>query len=474
MDSFIQNSSEKFSVFLSQFDLKANSKISITYLIGFGIEVNSFDLNSNLDRLLKGFEKTFFICKPDEDRSILGFDDLTALNTEGKERFATIDKKASAFKANFHNNWNDLDIKDIPVFVGGAKFYSEQPNDTWGNFPDSYWFIPDNMLLKQNGKCYYIHYNLLTNKSDKEALIARYCSKLKKLSELCADGKFSEPRVVGVKGNTPKDKKRWIASTKDVIESLENGDLSKVVLSRSLELKISEELNLNYALDKLCRNNPSSSVFAYHSGKSTFLGASPEKLLKFEDFKIEIDALAGSAPRGKDEAEDLKFEQELLNSAKDLAEHKIVLDYITRSISKISDNVVFDPAPVVKKFSNIQHLSVPVKAELKHNASMFEVVELVFPTPAVCGMPKDKAMAIIKKTEEHRRGMYSGIVGWFNFSGQGEFSVAIRSAVTKGDKVTAFAGCGIVADSNAEKEYEESELKLKTILSLFENEIKSK
>jgi menaquinone-specific isochorismate synthase len=277
-------------------------------------------------------------------------------------------------------------------------------------------------------------------------------------------------KQVAVKGNTPKEKKKWIATVKEAVNTLENDELSKVVLSRNIEIKLSNDLNLNYALKKLRVLNPESSIFAYHSGKSTFFGASPERLAKFEDYKIEIDAIAGSISRGKTEEQDKKLEADLLNSSKDIAEHKFVLDYILKSISKIVESVEYDPVPGIKKLHNIQHLCVPVTAKLNQEASIFDILDIIYPTPAICGTPKEKAVAQIKKLEDYKRGMYSGFVGWLNFSGEGEFAVALRSAVLKGEKLTAFAGCGIVADSNAEKEYEESELKLKTILSLFDNE----
>jgi menaquinone-specific isochorismate synthase len=470
MDYFIQQSVEKFSDFISQVDLKSNPKITVNYLLSFGVELDSYDFRQNLDRILKSFEKTFYFEKPKDNFAVLGFDDLIVVNTEGKERFATIDKKILSYKSNFLNNWEEIGLENAPVFMGGAKFIPEQPGELWENYSDSYWFIPDNVLLKKGDKYYYLHNIQATNKSDAESLIQRYAAKLKKVTELSAPTPLLPPKILAVKGSSPKEKKKWIASAKEAINMLENADLSKVVLSRSLELKLSEELNLSFALTKLRENYPDSYIFAFHSGKSTFFGASPEKLAKFADNKIEIDAMAGSASRGSSQESDEKLEDDLLHSQKDLAEHKFVLDYIIKSISKIVESLEFDPQPKVKKFKNIQHLWVPLQAALKSGSAVFEVIDTIFPTPAVCGTPKEKAVSCIKKLEDYRRGMYGGMVGWFNFEGEGEFAVSIRSALTKGDKLTAFAGCGIVADSNAEKEYEESELKLKTILSLFENE----
>jgi menaquinone-specific isochorismate synthase len=474
MDSFIQQSSENFTNFLSLIDLKANSKTTINYLLGYGVELDSFDIYNNLDRIIKGFEKSFFYEKPETGFAILAFDDLAAVSTEGKERFATVHKKILSYKNNFYNNWPKLGLKEVPVFLGGAKFSPEQAAELWDNFPDSYWFIPYNLLLKQNNRIYYIHYNLVSNKSNKEELAANYSSKLKKIKDLPASGNYSAPKMAAIKGNTPKEKKKWIAAVKEAVKSLENDELSKVVLSRSVEVKTAGDYNLNYALNRLREENGECYIFAYHSGQSTFIGASPEKLARFDDYSVEIDAIAGSVKRGKTAEEDKIFEDELLNSSKDRIEHGLVLSYVVNSLKKISEQVEFEPVPLIKKLKNIQHLKVTVSAKLLEGISVFDVIETVYPTPAICGAPKEKALAVIKKLEDYKRGLYSGLIGWLNFSGEGEFVVALRSALLKGEKLTAFAGCGIVADSNPEKEFEESELKLKTIMSLFENEIKNK
>ena len=101
---------------------------------------------------------------------------------------------------------------------------------------------------------------------------------------------------------------------------------------------------------------------------------------------------------------------------------------------------------------------------------MFKLLKELYPTPAICGYPKDTAYQMIKKMESHRRGLYSGIIGWFNFDNVGEFAIAIRSALSINNKIIAYAGGGIVEDSDPESEYEETELKLKTILNLFNDE----
>ena len=128
-----------------------------------------------------------------------------------------------------------------------------------------------------------------------------------------------------------------------------------------------------------------------------------------------------------------------------------------------------DAVPVVKKLPNIQHLQTSVTGILKSKDDIFKIVSSLFPTPAVCGIPKDQSLKMIEKTEAFDRGLFSGIIGWFNADNYGEFFVTIRSALVKGNKLYAYAGCGIVDGSDAKEEFEETQLKLKPILSLFNN-----
>jgi menaquinone-specific isochorismate synthase len=223
-------------------------------------------------------------------------------------------------------------------------------------------------------------------------------------------------------------------------------------------------------LKNLANNYPRCYIFAYAKNESIFFGASPEKLAKISDGWVEADALAGSTPRGKDRAEDEKLAGELLRSSKNLNEQNAVVEFITNSFSSFTEQIFFDEKPKIRKLSNIQHLWTPIKAKLKPGNTIFSILKEIHPTPAICGVPWTSALDFIRATEGYNRGLYAGIIGWFNFEQQGEFAVSIRSALLKNTELYAFAGCGIVEGSDPEQEFEETELKLKPILSLFDNE----
>ncbi len=167
------------------------------------------------------------------------------------------------------------------------------------------------------------------------------------------------------------------------------------------------------------------------------------------------------------EHEDTNYAEELLNSSKNLKEHKFVSDFVSNVVKKYSNKVSSSISPMITKLENIQHLVTKINAELKSNGNFLQLIEELYPTPAVCGVPKNDAMKFIRKNEQHDRGLYSGLIGWMDFNGNCDFSVAIRSALLKGNEITAFAGAGILEDSDIDEEFLETQLKLNPILELF-------
>lgn len=204
---------------------------------------------------------------------------------------------------------------------------------------------------------------------------------------------------------------------------------------------------------------------------SIFFGSSPEKMFSLKDKKLETEALAGSSARGLNIEDDLINESNLLLNPKELCEHKNVFSFLINSLKNFSDEISYSSNPQIKKLSNIQHLQTPITAILKDEIDILELLKVLHPTPAVCGLPQKNALELIKDLEYFDRGLYAGIIGWYNAKKRAEFVVSIRSALLKDNTITAFAGCGIVEGSNPVTEFYETELKLKPILSLLENEI---
>jgi isochorismate synthase len=178
-----------------------------------------------------------------------------------------------------------------------------------------------------------------------------------------------------------------------------------------------------------------------------------------------VTALAGSFPRGATVGDDQALGAQLLASAKERHEHAVVVRNIRSVLADLCMRIEAPATPTLMKMRNVQHLFTPVTAQLRGNSSVLTLVERLHPTPAVGGWPREVALAFLREHEELDRGWYAAPIGWLDANGDGEFAVALRSALVDGTSATLFAGCGIVADSDPQSEYQETLLKLRPMLN---------
>jgi menaquinone-specific isochorismate synthase len=471
-DFVLTSKTDKFLQFLSEADSRNGKAEEDRRLISFAF-VHPYKNFAYMVNNLQATKKTFFFWqKPDENYTILGIDNLYSVQSYDKKRTEVSKNEIEKWVNNHFNNFDEYKLKSAPLFMGGMKFSPEgnSPNTIWTDYADSDWFIPKIILLKLNQQVYVIHNFIKENQTNKE-LLDTLLEHENIIDNLGRDTTESTHETIEESSlNNKEEKEEWIAKVDSALKQIAEGAYKKVVLSRRIKLKLSGEPNLYDKLKNLANNYPRCYIFAYAKNESIFFGASPEKLAKISDGWVEADALAGSTPRGKDRAEDEKLAGELLRSSKNLNEQNAVVEFITNSFSSFTEQIFFDEKPKIRKLSNIQHLWTPIKAKLKPGNTIFSILKEIHPTPAICGVPWTSALDFIRATEGYNRGLYAGIIGWFNFEQQGEFAVSIRSALLKNTELYAFAGCGIVEGSDPEQEFEETELKLKPILSLFDNE----
>jgi isochorismate synthase len=216
-------------------------------------------------------------------------------------------------------------------------------------------------------------------------------------------------------------------------------------------------------LRRLAAGAPESTVVAVTRGARTFLGATPERLVSVTGRSFRTVALAGSARRDADPAVDERLAAELLASEKEHEEHRIVVDVLRAALAPVATRLDIDEAPSVVRLRTIQHLRTAIEGELGAPGGLLGLVERLHPTPAVGGAPRELALEMIGEQEGLDRGWYAGPVGWLDAAGDGEFVVAIRSGVVAGRLASLFAGCGIVADSDPVREWDESTNKLRAL-----------
>ncbi|UOR11854.1 isochorismate synthase [Halobacillus amylolyticus] len=350
------------------------------------------------------------------------------------------------------------------VALGGFSFDTNQSDLTpWESFPDSQMTIPAYLLTNKGTKSY-LSTNLLIFEEDHKQQIIH---QINEQQHQLLHGDRQELKLPNRTSSMEMEAEKWKQSIKQATDDIKKGKLGKVVLARELRVKFNAPVELAAVVEELCETQSNSYVFAFENGGDHFIGATPERLVRVEKQELISTCLAGTIPRGKDEEEDHILGQRLLNDPKNRQEHDFVVQMIREAVEACCYNVEIPSAPVVYPLRNLQHLYTPVTATLENGYTLLDVVERLHPTPALGGMPQKQSVDYIRKNEALNRGWYAGPIGWFDGHNNGEFAVAIRSALIQGDEASLFAGCGVVEDSDPEAEYEETAVKLKPMLSVL-------
>jgi len=258
-------------------------------------------------------------------------------------------------------------------------------------------------------------------------------------------------------------RKNWRKQVNETIDRIRGGELQKVVLAQSLTTQLREPVVVPDALAHLGDSYPSCHRFMFHpESGGIFFGATPERLVTVRGDTVDTEALAGSTGRGETPAEDQWLASELEDSEKDIHEHELVVETIRDQLEPLAGEIETGTR-TVRRLATVQHLQTPIRATLTADRHVLEFVEALHPTPAVGGLPPQAALDTIQEAEAFDRGWYAAPVGWIDGNGDGTFAVALRSAVTNDQRATLFAGAGIVADSDADRELDEIQLKYRPI-----------
>ncbi len=259
----------------------------------------------------------------------------------------------------------------------------------------------------------------------------------------------------------------WRTAVTEAVDAIGEDALRKVVLSRSVIVRSDAAPDGFDLLHHLNGTYPRCFGFGWRVGEATFLGASPELLVRSVAGAVSSNPLAGSAPRGEGEEEDRALAEGLMRSPKDRSEHRLVVDDVVSRLGPFVEDLTVPDGPSLKRMATVQHLSTPVHGTLARPSHVLELVEALHPTPAVGGTPRAQATSFIDKVEGFDRGWYAGGIGWVDGSGDGEFAIALRCGLIEGAKAHIFAGAGIVADSDPDDELLETRLKLRPLLELL-------
>ncbi|MDH5372465.1 MAG: isochorismate synthase [Acidimicrobiia bacterium] len=259
----------------------------------------------------------------------------------------------------------------------------------------------------------------------------------------------------------------WMETIADTVSAIHEGAIEKVVLARSVVVTSDVVPDPFDLAVRLLSGYPECFTYAWESGDGAFVGASPELLASVRDSLVVSEPLAGTTARGEGEDHDRTLGEQLMASAKNRLEHRVVIEDIAKRLTPLASGLSAPMTPHLRRMANVQHLSTRIQGTMHPGLGILDVIDAIHPTPAVGGSPATEAMTMISKLEQIDRGWYAGGVGWIDSRGNGDVAVALRCALLRGATARLYAGAGIVAGSDPQLELDETRLKFGPMLSLL-------
>lgn len=347
-----------------------------------------------------------------------------------------------------------------PVFFSFNRFDAENPapcDELFDAFPRLRFMLPEIVLIQTDAGSY-----LQVN-----SLSPVYQGRVRRFLEQAASAPARTRRTIPHRIE-PDSREDWRRAVGEALAAIDAGVVGKVVLSRRQKLVADEPFSSKDLLVNLIDGDARGTVLLYRYADVFFCGCTPELLVRKDGARVSSMCLAGTCPAGADEQERRRLADELMADGKNRAEH----DYVVRHVREVFRRVCFDvdvpQTPGIMPLTHVQHLHTPAAAQVLDGVSLWELMGDLHPTPAVSGTPVGEARMLIRRIERYNRGFFAGACGYIDAAGDGEFSVGLRTGVFDGETGWLYAGCGIVAGSEADAEYDEIGLKLKTILDAFE------
>lgn len=428
-------------------------------LVSITLETGRLDPLAVLGSIHEARELHFYCERTDRDLSVGAAECAIEGVFEGATRF----EEASAFVRDVLDR--TIAVGDVDLPFGGPQFFTAFGfGDISGKgaaFPAARVFVPRWQVARDGARSVAVANALIGPDADTDAVAARILKAHATFSEFdYSRGAPSAGAKAGIEESEVGDANWFREGVNKATGAIAAGEFEKIVLARAKDLLAGAPFDPPEVLNGLRARFPNCFAFSVGNGDgSAFIGASPETLVRVRGGRLETEALAGSAPRGRTAAEDAAHATALMRSEKDLREHAIVLDSIKRRLERCGITMDEPEKPRVRQLPNVQHLLTPVTAPVPEGTDLLRVVGELHPTPAVGGTPREAAVRRIPDFEPFERGLYAGAVGWVNHRGEGEFFVGIRSAVVSGPKARLFAGAGIVRGSDPDREFAETDLK---------------
>lgn len=358
-------------------------------------------------------------------------------------------------------------LSDGIRLYGGVSFHKDIPaGNEWEPFGSFKFILPRFEYIRRDNKAYFA-VNILNSELMGDG-ISRVIKEVESIIFTIPENFDKSGKCSFIK-YTPS-REEWIATTSSYLEKIKRGEIEKIVAARCMELSNSGNIDPFKVVSDLKKTGDFATHFLLtFNGEDFFAGSTPERLFHRDGELLTTESVAGTAKRGDDEAGDKLYGDQLMGSEKETLEHDFVTNDIVNKIDPVCEPVAISER-VLLKLSNLQHLYRRISGKLKKGITDGEILDKLFPTPAVSGLPLKKCLEILQKEERFSRGWYAGIVG---FAGKdiSDYYVGIRSMLINSEKIYVYSGAGIVEGSDPGREWEEIELKIEKykIILKYEN-----
>ena len=408
-----------------------------------------------------GAAPLFYWERPDHGLTIAAAGAVAEFRASGAGRFRDVSERARELLSSLNPGRNG-NPGGGPLMVGGFGFSDHACKaHEWREFPPAWIFLPKLLWVRRGARCTLTVAWAKDDRDSVDRILARAleaprsCHRSANPPPLLELRRFNDNAAgaptIGASASNASARKSFAATSK---RSCCRGALRSKPLRRSI---------LRVSSIQRAATRPSCVNFFVSPRITSFVGSTPERLVKLDGETVTSSALAGSVPRGDNDEEDRALGDSLLSSAKNLEEHQYVVNALAAALEPVASPLNVPARPRLMLLPEAQHLFTRVEGRLREPRSVIELAGLLHPTPAVCGVPREAARAIIER-EEPERGWYTGAVGWIDAKGDGEFAVALRAGVIDGRMMYLFGGAGIVAGSDSEAEFAETENKLTALL----------
>lgn len=393
-------------------------------------------------------EPVFYWESPADGFAMAGAGSVAEIRASGPNRFSEASAQAQRLLAGIRVRGDGA-----PRLVGGFSFSADDPSGPeWSPFPSVQLVLPRLLWIRDGDGV-----QLVRSCRDGDEERTRTL-----LDRVSAAGRGGSREPQAVRMSDLDGRRKWQVRVDRAREAIASGRLQKVVVARRGELVTADTIDPSSVVATARAERPGCVTFWLRNGRTSFVGSTPERLVRVRDGRVFSEALAGSMRRAESEDEDRRSGERLLACPKNRHEHELVLSAVRDHLAPLVHRLDGPEATRLLSLPETHHLFTPVSGELREPRSALGIAGTLHPTPAVCGVPPAAALRIIEE-DEPERGWYAGGVGWMAPHGSGEFVVALRSALITGRRILVWAGAGIVRGSEAPAEFDETEAKMSAL-----------